>query len=163
LAYVKKVLNMSTEDLLKAYQRTVLKNARFSYEVEAAMVGTIFEIYPTIEHVSMLWDNYENYYLTCLTALIPKDNVTLENMLLARLLFIIDDYDDACKSLIKHLKEDVGEEISEAEIEISKHFTQIKTDLLTGAYHRVFKWLILLHRGVLNKKYSIFTPFIPSE
>jgi hypothetical protein len=43
------------------------------------------------------------------------------------------------------------------------YLTETKSDLEKGAYRKVIRWLIGIHYGVLNRKYSIFSAVYPSR
>jgi hypothetical protein len=149
LVYAKYILNVDTSSIIQKY---------YSILHSSSLVGTIFETYPDINNVTMLWDNYEVYYLTCITALISQDNETLENMMLTRLLSIINNYTVGATNRITEIQAN-GDAPNEQDYEITRQLAQIKSDLESRAYHKVFKWLIAIHHGILARKYSILTPF----
>ena len=154
-------LSNSTRGILNPKRLAEAVKAYFDKGTTFTVAATIFQRY-SVDDVVKLWENFEGYYLTCLNALLPKDDVALEKLILDRLIRIVDEYLNGANDRINEIIQD-GNQPNDEDNEPLRYLTETKTDLEKGAYHKVIRWLIGIHYGVLNRKYSIFSAVYPSR
>jgi len=154
-------LSNATRGILNPKRLAEAVKAYFDKGTTFTVAATIFQRY-SVDDVVKLWENFEGYYLTCLNALLPKDDMALEKLILDRLIRIVDEYLNGANDRIDEIIQD-GNQPNDEDNEPLRYLTETKTDLEKGAYHKVIRWLIGIHYGVLNRKYSIFSAVYPSR
>ena len=145
-------LNIDLETLV-GLLRTVLRRKKYLHSTIRKALDKFRD-----GDIIKLWENYEGFYLVTLNALLPKDNKSLEKLILDGLRDVVRNFIQRYNVTLEDTFERIGIGPTEEQQETLGKLIQVSLDFDTGVYDRIIRCLVKIHKGVLNQHYSIFTP-----